>query len=607
MGSYICRTLFALIIVLAAAEALAAAAPEGPSAEHGAADAAQPLKWLKSGDYAALDRYYTNIQGDYEAGRASERDLYDEFHKLYDEDDADQQYFNGWVAAFPRSYVALLARGSYFYRVASFARGDKSLDRTSRKRIAAMGNYLDRAEPDLTASEKLTDKPYLTTLYLLDVNILDGSADQRRHWFERGTAIEPANWHLRERYMFSLRPRWGGSYQQMQAFLRDCEQLHLDPALLAKLALLIHADLAEDAMRADENGRVGANVEVFNEWEKVLNLAKVAGEEPSTEALVGYTRTAWDLHRRSAADRGLEQLAKRQIDDSWSLTRVGYVLAQEHRYAEAWPLLLKSASLNDPWAQFAVGKTIYKGASDLNVPADRDKGILWITRAADQCFPEAIAFLSDREHITARGCNPARINNLSSQLNPAWARAIQWGAWAVTMSLVMGWLARNRTRPRQLQDSRLLYHPTSTLIVGLVGFTFFIGIAIVSNVYHNRTTTFLTTAIFCTFALVSVPVILDYFFARHELTSDGLSFGRMNGARGSLEWSRVCRVHYSPLAKWFRIETDDGQVARISALLIGLPEFARAVLCGVHQSAIDPNTTAILQATADGELPRVWG
>lgn len=606
VGCYIYRALFAFIAVLVAT--LAAAAPEGPSTGSDATSRRpQPLKWLEAEDYTTLDGYYTKIQGDYEAGRTSERELYDAFHTLYDENAAHERYFNGWVAAFPDSYVALLARGTYFYRVASFTRGAEFLDRTSRQQIAAMTGYLDRAEPDLIASLKLTAKPYLSTLYLLDINILDGSADQRRRWFEQGTAIEPGNWHLRERYMFSLRPRWGGSYEQMQAFLRDCEQLNLDPALLATLAIPIHSDMAEDAMRADENGRVGANVEVFNEWEKVLNLAKQAGEEPSTEALVGYTRAAWDLQRRSAADRGLEQLLEREIDDSWSLTRVGYVLAQEHRDAEAWPLLLKAASLNDPWAQLTVGKTIYQGASDLNVPADRAKGVSWITRAAEQCFPEAVTFLSSHEHIAVRGCNSTRVKKLFAQLDTAWVGVIHWGLWAAAMTLIMGWIARSRARPRRQHDSRLLYHPMSTLIVGVLGVVFFSGIAVASNIFHNRTTTPLTTAIFCAFALLSGLMILDYWFARHELTSGGLSFGRMNGTRGSLEWNRVCRVRYSPLAKWFRIETDDGQVARISALLIGLEEFARAVLTGVRTSAIDPNTAAILQRAAGGELPSVWG
>ena len=51
----------------------------------------------------------------------------------------------------------------------------------------------------------------------------------------------------------------------------------------------------------------------------------------------------------------------------------------------------------------------------------------------------------------------------------------------------------------------------------------------------------------------------------------------------------------------------DGRVIRISAMLQGLPDFAAAALGGVPPAAIDADTRALLEATARGELPRVWG
>ena len=47
--------------------------------------------------------------------------------------------------------------------------------------------------------------------------------------------------------------------------------------------------------------------------------------------------------------------------------------------------------------------------------------------------------------------------------------AVQWIVWFVLMALVMGWLARSRSRSRAASDAALLYHPTSTLIAGYAG------------------------------------------------------------------------------------------------------------------------------------------
>jgi hypothetical protein len=188
----------------------------------------------------------------------------------------------------------------------------------------------------------------------------------------------------------------------------------------------------------------------------------------------------------------------------------------------------------------------------------------------------------------------------------SWTTALQWTLWAVVMALVMGWLGRSRFRVRAPSDARTLVHPPSTLIVGVVGFAFFFGIAIVSNVFRNKTTTWWTTAIFVGFALMSAVVMINYFVAKHELSDEGLSYSKLLGAKRSLRWSDVRAVRYAPAMKWFRLETRSGEVARISVMLMGLPEFARLLLERVPGDAVDSDTRQVLQATAEGRPPSVW-
>ncbi|HEU5180416.1 MAG TPA: PH domain-containing protein, partial [Candidatus Polarisedimenticolia bacterium] len=76
---------------------------------------------------------------------------------------------------------------------------------------------------------------------------------------------------------------------------------------------------------------------------------------------------------------------------------------------------------------------------------------------------------------------------------------------------------------------------------------------------------------------------------------------------GVLKWDAVRRLHYSHSAKWFRIDLADGGVVRVSAMLMGLPGFAQAALGQVSAAAIDSETRTVLEATAAGNLPRIWG
>ena len=196
---------------------------------------------------------------------------------------------------------------------------------------------------------------------------------------------------------------------------------------------------------------------------------------------------------------------------------------------------------------------------------------------------------------------------MSSSNRPWWGPALQWGLWAAVMSFVMGWLARSRTRRRPLQAASTLSHPRSTLVVGLVCTGLFLGAAVLSAMFAGTTGSPAVSLFFVGFAALGLFVILDYRNARHALTSDGLQYGRLIGRRGAFRWPEVRRLRYSQSAKWFRLELADGRVVRISAMLLGLPDFARAALAQVPPSAIDPETRVVLEATAAGNLPQVWG
>ncbi|MGO9804395.1 MAG: hypothetical protein ACLPTM_15530 [Steroidobacteraceae bacterium] len=583
--------LLALIAVLDGALLHAAERPQPPRADRG--EEAQPLAWLKSGDYAALEQYYSERQRSYEAGTLSDQALYASFHRLYEDSLDNEGYFDRWMQSFPTSYAAVLARGAYLYRMAWAVRGDKYLSETSGDRVQSMENWLARSRPDLLASLKLTDKPYLSTLYLLNVAMLDGTASERRNWYEQGTALDPANSLLRYRYMFSLRPRWGGSYRQMEDFLRQCEQQQLSPVLLARLRMLIHADLAEDAMR------VGDNQRTFDEWQQVLTQAEAAGEEPGTEALIGYTRAAQDLNRPADAERGIRQLEGRNPDDAWGLARLGWIYVVAHRDAEAWPLLVKAADANDSWAQFVVGHTTYDGEPALKMGPDRAAGLIWIRRSAAQCFPDAVKFLAARGEPQSADCKRR------TGANREWWAALLPASGVLLTSLATAWVAVSRRRAQTPERAGRLQHPPSTLILGLLAVGLFLALAALALVYDNGSGGPMISALLAGFGVLGLLLMLEYYRVRHELTADGLDFGRLLGPRGALRWRDVTRITYSRGMRWFRIETGSGEVARISAMLAGLPEFARAVLEQVPSYAIDDRAREVLQACAQGELPRL--
>jgi Bacterial PH domain len=189
-----------------------------------------------------------------------------------------------------------------------------------------------------------------------------------------------------------------------------------------------------------------------------------------------------------------------------------------------------------------------------------------------------------------------------------WIPIVQWSVWGLIMAVVMGWVARSRLGKRPVSEVQTLRHPRSTLLIGVVGALFFLGIAVVSNtVSRNHTATIWTTLLFIFFGLASLTMVADYFFARHKVSDAGIDYGRMFGQRGNLLWSDVRRVRFASAMKWFVLEPRAGGSVRVSAMLMGLPEFARLLLLHVPAQLIDDKVRAVLDATRGGHPPSVWG
>jgi hypothetical protein len=173
------------------------------------------------------------------------------------------------------------------------------------------------------------------------------------------------------------------------------------------------------------------------------------------------------------------------------------------------------------------------------------------------------------------------LSDLAAHITAHARSLVAMALWGLLMSVVISWIARSRERPRSAAAAQRLQHPISTLIVGLSGFLFFAAIAVVSNVFANATTSWKTTTVFAGFALLALPILGDYFAARHEVSEEGLRYGRLFTSGGYMRWTDLKSIRFSDAMKWFRLESQSGSVVRLSVMLMGL---LRSRSCFWHTS-----------------------
>lgn len=177
--------------------------------------------------------------------------------------------------------------------------------------------------------------------------------------------------------------------------------------------------------------------------------------------------------------------------------------------------------------------------------------------------------------------------------------------WALGMFVVSRWPNKSPSS-RPASKARRLVQPVSTFIVGLMSFLFFAPSAVTSYMSSREAAPWWTTAVFVCFALCSLAFVYLYLLEEHENSDEGLIYRTFIGRRKSLRWSELREVRYARLAKWFHLETSSGTVARISVMLMGLPEFAGLLLKRAPAGSIEASTLNVLQDTAAGKPPRGW-
>ena len=188
-----------------------------------------------------------------------------------------------------------------------------------------------------------------------------------------------------------------------------------------------------------------------------------------------------------------------------------------------------------------------------------------------------------------------------------WTGVLQWAIWGAVMALVLGWLARSRQRDRSQAEQSVLRYPRGTLILGVVCSGFFLSLALLSFLFPGNDGSYVVSLIFFGFAFLGALLIVEYCRVAHHLEEKGIRSSSWIAGPGFLYWSDIRSVRYSPSMKWFRIEGRDGRILRVSVMLMGLPEFARAILREVPGFAIEPAARNLLERTEEGNLPSIWG
>lgn len=195
--------------------------------------------------YNKLNNLLDDYQKKFEKDFRNEYQLYDAYGAFTVSIPAYEKFLNEWIAEFPDSCHPHIAKAFFLDEMGWESRGYKWAKDTTKEQFQTMREYHQQAKRELNKVIQLNPKLICPYAILIDTNKTLSEDEENREIMRRALEIFPYSFMLREVYMNSLEPRWGGSYPEMDAFAEDARRFVKQNPRLALLKGYAYADWAE--------------------------------------------------------------------------------------------------------------------------------------------------------------------------------------------------------------------------------------------------------------------------------------------------------------------------------------------------------------------------
>ncbi len=187
-------------------------------------DKLELLRLLRERKFEALHTRLSDHQTGYETRRQEEELVVFAFSAFENSDFALEPVLTEWVKRMPESYVAWVARGIYYSYLGWLSRGYRFASETSEEQASGMANYFRKAGPDFRRALSINPRLSVAYGYLLDLATATGDRQASAAIMKTALAQDPYSFLVRRLYAKSLQPKWGGSLDELRAFLDTTRQ-----------------------------------------------------------------------------------------------------------------------------------------------------------------------------------------------------------------------------------------------------------------------------------------------------------------------------------------------------------------------------------------------
>ena len=318
--------------------------PEGYSAAHchyhlgEVPSVAETEELVSAGNIEELERRVRLLIATHDTETPERESVHWFFQQFSHEPEDGLRVTQRWLALAPDSALAAVARGSALKGAGWEIRGTRWARETSDAKMRLMSSYFDQAEEQFRRGVEL--QPGWTFGYAGLMDIGKADRDDVGDWaFEQANAIDPGCGEIAYRRMQSLEPRWGGSWEAMQAYAGQLASHVERRPLLANQISEPYVDFMSIIDR--ENRYTPDGIAMLELAVQTSGLEE--GLQALADAIMSPADGTPDVHRGVAM---LLQYSRFQPASAWAERMIGrYFVRRDPAWAKA---ALERAVAEDP-------------------------------------------------------------------------------------------------------------------------------------------------------------------------------------------------------------------------------------------------------------------
>ncbi len=297
------------------------------------------LQQFKIQSFQSLNSMLEEFQHAFEEDYQTEDYVFDAFEAFKKADSTYEPVLQNWAKQFPASYSPYVAHAEYYCACALHARGNKRAIEKDQNEYKEMERYYSLALLNIDQALKLNVG--IDVCYALKVEI--GMALEKEELITNAL-VEAAKYHpygyrVRMKYLQTLTPRNGGSYEKMEGFIASCVKLAVYNPKMKELSASIPADKGSTFSYL---GKYDQAVKMYTEALKYSNYHSYYVDRGDA-----YAKLQDYKHALEDYDRAMEL----SPNDPEYLCRKTQAIAQQNRFIDAQKMMRQSkqADTYDDW------------------------------------------------------------------------------------------------------------------------------------------------------------------------------------------------------------------------------------------------------------------